>query len=111
MPTPAWIVPVDGGRVGFWTASTTGKVKRLAHTPRVELQPSDSRGRPEEGTAPVAATAAVVTDGPDFDTVTRRIKAKYGAMRHVAKWLARVGALVKRRPFADADRVVVITPD
>lgn len=109
--TPTWIVPLDGGRYGFWTASTTGKAKRLAHTSRVELQPSDARGRPKEGSVPVAATAAIVSEGADFDAVHRRITAKYGFMTKVTSLLGRIGALVKRRPFRYADRVVVITPD
>jgi len=109
--TPTWIVPLDGGRYGFWTGSTTGKVKRLAHTSKVELQPSDARGRPKQASEPVAATAVAVTDGPDFDAVQRRIVAKYGAMTKVTRWLARGGAFVKRRPFVYADRVVVVTPD
>lgn len=105
-----WIVPLDDGRMAFYTSSTSGKVKRLAHTSKVELQPSDSRGRAKPGTEPLAATADVVTAGADFDAVKRRIVAKYGAMTKVTRVLARIGALVKRRPFAYADRVVVITP-
>lgn len=106
-----WIVPLDGGRMGFWTASTSGKVKRLAHTAKVEVQPGDNRGRAKPGADSVAATAQVVTEGADFDAVKRRIVAKYGVMTKVSRLLGRVVALVRRRPFAYADRVVVITPD
>lgn len=106
-----WIVPLDGGRLGFSTDSTSGKVKRLAHTAKVELQPSDVRGRAKAGTEPLAATAEVVSEGADFDAVHRRIDAKYGFMTTVARWMWRVVAAVKRRPFVHGDRVVVITPD
>ena len=109
--TATWIVPLDGGRMGFWTASTSGKVKRLAHTSRVELQPSDGRGRAKAGTEPIAATAQVVTDGADFDAVKRRIVAKYGVMTKVTRLLARAAAFVRRRPFAYGDQVVVVSPD
>ncbi|WP_116999860.1 PPOX class F420-dependent oxidoreductase [Desertimonas flava] len=109
--TATWIVPLDGGRMGFWTASTTGKVKRLAHTARVEVQPSDNRGRAKPGTDAIGATAQVVSDGDDFAAVKRRIVAKYGAMTTLTRFLARIGAFVRRRPFVYADRVVVITPN
>jgi hypothetical protein len=29
VPTPTWIIALDGGRVGFWTSSRSGKYKRL----------------------------------------------------------------------------------
>ena len=41
VPTPVWIVELDDGRVGFSTSSGSGKVKRLAHTTRVTLQPAE----------------------------------------------------------------------
>ena len=31
--SPVWVVPLEHGRVGFWTAMGSGKTKRLAHTP------------------------------------------------------------------------------
>ena len=108
--SPTWVVPLDGGRVGFYTSSTSGKIKRLAHTSTIEVQPSDGRGRPKAGSEPISGTAEVLTEGDDFDAVKRRIVAKYGAMTKLTKFLARVGAVVKRRPFAYADRVVVVTP-
>jgi hypothetical protein len=45
VPTPTWIVALDGARVGFWTSSASGKYKRLRDNPRIVLQPSDARGR------------------------------------------------------------------
>ncbi|MEY2445846.1 MAG: uncharacterized protein QOC57_1629 [Ilumatobacteraceae bacterium] len=42
--TATWAVPVEGGKVGFWTSSGSGKAKRLAHTSKVMVQPSNSRG-------------------------------------------------------------------
>ena len=49
--TATWITPLDGGRIGFWTSSASGKAKRLRNDGRIALQPSDraagpSRGRP-----------------------------------------------------------------
>jgi len=36
--TPTWIVPLDDGRVGFWTSSSAGKTKRLRTNPVVTVQ-------------------------------------------------------------------------
>ena len=36
--TPVWAVPLDDGKIGFWTSSGSGKAKRLAHTERVTVQ-------------------------------------------------------------------------
>ena len=56
VPSPVWVVPLDGGTVGFYTSSGSGKAKRLAHTARVTVQPSDARGRTKPGSQPVDAT-------------------------------------------------------
>ena len=55
--TPTWITPLNGGRVGFWTSSSSGKVKRLRRDPRVTVQPSDARGRVTAGSVRTNGTA------------------------------------------------------
>jgi PPOX class probable F420-dependent enzyme len=62
--TPTWIVDLDGGRVGFWTSSKSGKYKRLRNNPKIMLQPSDQRGKVKAGTAPVEGTVELATSGP-----------------------------------------------
>ena len=106
--TPVWAVALDGGEVGFYTSSGSGKAKRLAHTSRVLVQPSDSRGKPRAGTSEVQATARVVT-GPELEEIRRRVVAKYGFMTKVTKLLAKLGGIVKRKQLPYADRGVVIT--
>ena len=44
------------------------------------LQPSDVRGQVKAGTTPVTGTVELVTSGPDFETITSKVKAKYGLM-------------------------------
>jgi PPOX class probable F420-dependent enzyme len=107
--SPVWIVPVDEHRVGFWTSSTSGKAKRLKNNPQVTLQPSNGRGRVRAGSEAIHATAALVSAGDDFDTVTRRVHAKYGLLTSITRLLAKVGAFVKRKPQPYGDRVVVVT--
>jgi uncharacterized protein len=107
--TPVWSVPLDGGAVGFWTSSGSGKAKRLAHTERITVQPCDARGKVKPGTTPVQATARLVT-GDELETIRREVKAKYGFATHVTKLLGAVGGIVKRNRMPYGDRGVVITP-
>jgi PPOX class probable F420-dependent enzyme len=107
--TATWIVPLDGGRVGILTSSASGKAKRLRNNPSVTLQPSDVRGRVKAGTTPVTGTVELVTSGPDFETITSRVKTKYGLMVSIMR---RVDSLrhLGKGPFPYADTGVVITP-
>ena len=107
VPTPTWIVPVSDGRVGFWTAMGTGKTKRLAHTPRVVLQPSDRRGRVKDGTAPLEGTAEMVRSGTLFEEVQGRVREKYGFMTKVTKLFAKLGPQ-GRKGLTYADTVVLV---
>jgi hypothetical protein len=106
--TPVWIVPLDDGTFGFWTSSGSGKAKRLAHTDRVTVQPCDARGKVKQGSVELAATARLV-EGSEMAPVAAKIKAKYGAMTSISKWLGSIVAAVKRRPMPYGDRGVIIT--
>jgi uncharacterized protein len=106
--TPTWIVALDDGRLGFWTSSASGKVKRLRNSPALSLQPADARGRVKAGSAPVSGTAEVVSAGADFDAIRGKVKAKYGAMVHITKFLSKVGHIGKG-PFPYGDTGIIIT--
>lgn len=108
--SPVWVVPVSGGRVGFWTAMGTGKTKRLAHTARVVVQPSDARGRVAEGTSAREGTAEMVRSGGFFDEVHAKVRDKYGAMTTVTRLLAKVGPQ-GRKGLSYADTVVLVRLD
>lgn len=109
--TATWVVPLDDGKVGFYTSSTSGKVKRLKNNADVIVQPSDARGRPKAGTTPTPATAVVV-EGAERDAIYDKVVAKYGFMTKVTRFLAKVGAFFKRKDQPYADRGVVVTlPD
>jgi PPOX class probable F420-dependent enzyme len=107
--TPTWVVPLEGGTVGFWTSSGSGKAKRLAHTPRVTVQPSDARGRVKPGTEPTEATAALVS-GADLEPIRVAVVAKYGFMTKVTRALGTLGGIVKGKRIPYGDRGVVVTP-
>ena len=109
--SPVWVVPLDDGKIGFWTSSGSGKAKRLAHTERVTVQPCDARGRVKDGSPPSEATARIVT-GPEFATISEKVVAKYGFLTKLTRTLGSIGGMVKRKriPYGDVGVVVTLTP-
>ena len=109
--TPVWVVALEEGHVGFTTSSGSGKYKRLRHTDRVIVQPCDVRGRVTPGSTAQNATAAVVT-GAEYLAIRSKVRAKYGVMCYVTKFLGFVGGLVKRHriPYGDVAVIVTLTP-
>lgn len=109
--TPVWVVKLDDDRIGFWTSSGSGKAKRLAHTARVTVAPSDARGRVKPGTEAVDATARLVT-GAELEEIRKRVVAKYGAMTKLTKLLGTLAGVLrgKRIPYGDRGVVVTLAP-
>jgi uncharacterized protein len=106
---PVWVVPLEGDTFGFATSSKSGKAKRLAHTNRVTVQASDVRGRVKPG-SPILEATALLTTGAQYAVIKDKLKAKYGFMVHVTKFLDALGGIIKRKPMPYADVGVVITP-
>ena len=75
--TPVWIV-ADGDGALVTTGVTSGKVKRLRHTPRVTLTPCDARGGVADGAPTVEAVAEVRDDPETTERLQRALKGKYG---------------------------------
>lgn len=77
VPTPVWFAE-DGGCWYVMTVAHSGKVKRVRHTPRVEVAPCDARGRPLGPS--LVATARVLPP-----TAAARVEAllnrKYGLVK------------------------------
>lgn len=94
--TPVWIAPLPDGRLGFTTGATSGKVKRLRHTPRVTLQRCDMRGTVDEAAPVVEATAQVHTDPDTIRVIEAAIKGKYGIQAQLLFAQMAVTARVKR---------------
>ncbi|MCU1489382.1 MAG: putative F420-dependent enzyme [Acidimicrobiaceae bacterium] len=107
--TPVWVVDLGDGKVGFWTSSGSGKAKRLAHTPRVTVQPSDGRGRTKTGSAAAGGTARLVT-GSELEEIRSKIISKYGFMTKLAKVMGTIGGILKGKRIPYGDRGVVVTP-
>ncbi len=108
--TPVWSVALDGGALGFWTSSGSGKAKSLAHTDRVTVQPCDARGKVRAGSEPTDATARLV-EGAELEAISAKVKAKYGFMTKVTKALGTLGGIIKRNRIPYGDRGVIVTPN
>jgi uncharacterized protein len=108
--TPTWVVALDGGRVGFWTSSASGKYKRLRGNPRISVQPSDARGRVKTGSGLLEGTAELVTGGADFDAIQRGVRAKYGVMVPVSRFFNRLGHLSQGKfPYGDVGVIITLS--
>jgi len=107
--TPVWVTPFGENSVAFWTSSGSGKAKRLAHTQRVTVQPSDVRGRVKSGSEPIEATARVV-EGDQLEEIRRNVKAKYGFQTRITKVLGQLGGILKGNRIPYGDRGVIVTP-
>lgn len=70
------------GRYLFTTPSTTGKVKRLAHTQRVTFSTADSRGRPSGGPT-TEAMARQITDTSILPKFRAAMRTKHPVMSRV----------------------------
>ena len=103
--TPVWVAPFADGRVGFTTKVPSGKVKRLAHTARVVLQPSDARGRVADGAPSYEGTAVVVHEGPDYEAGVAALQRKYG----ISFRAVHLGSMIRRRVGQGDNAVVVVT--
>lgn len=86
VPTPVWVVP-DGDHLAVITTLSTGKCKRLAHTPRVLLAPCDQRGRRRGDDL---AAVAVVESGPTATRVQQLVRGKYGLLARAIQLVARL---------------------
>jgi len=109
--TPVWPVDLGDGQIGFYTSSGSGKAKRLAHTPRVTIQPCDGRGRVRADTSPTEATARLV-EGSEYEAIHARVVAKYGIWTKIAKVVGNASGRLrgKRIPYGDRGVVISLPP-
>ncbi|MBL8931803.1 MAG: pyridoxamine 5'-phosphate oxidase family protein [Kineosporiaceae bacterium] len=101
--TPVWLADLGDGRIGFYTSSTSGKAKRLRHTPRAVVQACDMRGNPKPDSRP-AEVDVVLADAAELARIHDLIRSKYGGFQVVASRIGGVvGGWIKRRsqPYGD----------
>ena len=85
--TPVQCV-ADGDRLLVYTKSTTGKVKRLRHTPRATIVACDMRGRPKRDAVALDVTVRFV-DPAEFAHADELMKRKYGLPQRILAPLRR----------------------
>lgn len=90
VPTAVWIAR-DGEQLVVTTVDKSGKVKRLANNPDVELRPCDMRGNVVDGAPTYSGTAQVVRDAASIAAVKQAIARKYP--------LARIGDTANKITF------------
>ncbi len=101
VPTPVWVVR-EGEMLLVYTAVSTGKVKRLMHSPRVSLVPCDARGRVPDGAAEVEGAARVEGQQVAVERLRGQLRRKYGLLGRVLLLAERV-----RGRSADAVRIEI----
>src|SRR5258705_6956299 len=84
--TPVWFAAMDS-KLYVFSAGDSGKVKRLRHSSRARIAPSDARGNARAEWWD--AQARVVTEPRVIERAHAAMRAKYG-------WQARVGDLFSR---------------
>lgn len=74
VPTPVWVVS-DGDTLYAWSATDTGKVKRIRRDGKVAVGPCDFKGTPTGDSIP---GQAALLDEEGSDRVRDLIAGKYG---------------------------------
>ncbi len=100
MATPVWFA-ASSGRLYVFTAGDSGKVKRLSHTTRARVAPSDSRGRargPWQG-----ATARLVAEPQVIERAHAALRTKYGWQVSLADLFSRLTGRLRRRAWIEIE--------
>jgi uncharacterized protein len=97
--TPVWSAALGGGLMVI-TSGRSGKVKRIANDPRVEVCVSDMRGRTRGDW--IEAQARIVEEPEKIQLAVRALRKKYGL-------LFRLFSLTNRRELGYGDTVIEIT--
>jgi PPOX class probable F420-dependent enzyme len=79
--TPVWFAAADR-KLYVFTAGQSGKVKRLRHTSRARVAPSDARGQVRGAWR--EASARILTEPRSIERAHAALRSKYG-------WQMRVG--------------------
>ena len=96
--TPVWFAAA-GGRLYVFTGGQSGKVKRLRHTGRARVAPSDARGRVLG--AWQEASARIVTDAGVIAKAHAALRAKYGWQMRVGDLFSRLTGRIKQRAWLE----------
>jgi len=98
--TPVWFAASDGNLYVF-TAGDSGKVKRLRHTARARVAPSDARGRAQGAWR--RATARLVTESQVIERAHAALRTKYGWQVLLADLFSRLTGRLRRRAWIEIE--------
>ena len=98
VPTPVWFAAADG-RLYVFTAEQSGKVKRLRHSPRARVAPSDARGRVRGEWR--QATARILTEPRTIERAQAALQAKYGWQMRVTNLLSSLTGRINHRAWLE----------
>jgi uncharacterized protein len=98
--TPVWFAAA-GAKLYVFTAGDSGKVKRLRHTSRASVAPSDAWGRTWGASQP--ATARLVAEPRVIERAHLALRAKYGWQVWVADLVSRLTGRIRRRAWIEID--------
>jgi len=98
--TPVWFAASDA-KLYVFTMADSGKVKRLRHTPRARVAPSDARGRVQGAWQPAAAR--LVTEPGLIERAHAALRAKYGWQVWVADFFSRLTGRIRRRAWIEVE--------
>ncbi|MGG5257201.1 PPOX class F420-dependent oxidoreductase [Phycicoccus avicenniae] len=88
--TPVWVARGAGDSLVVTTPTGSGKVKRLRHTPRVELRPCSRRGTVPDGAPVVMARGEVDRSDTAVAAAHRVLAEKYRFQFRVVMAIERV---------------------
>ncbi len=97
--TPVWATR-DGDALVVLTPRDSGKVKRLAHTPRVQVQPCGRFGALRGGPV-VDGEAEVLTAPADVERVRALVRGAYPGEYQLVLGVERLVQLLRRAPAAE----------
>jgi len=96
--TPVWFAATDG-KLYVFTAEQSGKVKRLRHSPRARVAPSDARGRVRGEWR--AASARILTEPRSIERARAALQAKYGWQMRITNLLSRLAGRINHRAWLE----------
>ncbi len=89
------------GKIYVFTAGESGKVKRLRHSSRARVAPSDMRGRVRGEWWDVAAR--IITEPRSIERAHAALRAKYGWQMWLSDLFSRLTGRMERRAWIEIE--------
>jgi hypothetical protein len=96
--TPVWFAAADR-KLYVFSAGESGKVKRLRHSSRARIAPSDARGHVRGEWR--EASARIVTEPRTIERAHAALRSKYGWQMRLADLLSRLTGRASRRAWLE----------